>query len=1289
MRTCTWMVALVCLGLCLQAAAPLHATEYFVATKGDDGSDGLSEGSAFATVTKGVAVLKAGDILTVLPGTYRESVSAQISGEPGAPITIRTKRPGTVLLRGDVDSPQFRRDDRLRYTYWVDFAQRVEGVAERSTFHTYEPTLSVDEVEQNLGTFYQDEQTGRLYVHTSDSGDPNWHALSISVTNSFGILLTPPRGSGMVHDVVVDGLSFTGYQARDYPPEPGSRSRWGLHVVRTERVVVRRCTAFLNSGGIYLLAANECLVEDCYAFGNFSRFQVLGHNILGWSVKHTTFRRNVVEAFPKGSDVASSGDITFYGGGPDLTDNLMEDNLAIRACVFIKGHYGEDTVERRNVAAGRGANFFRFLAATELLVPDNESDRARLIYADPLNHDYRLQSDAAVRGTGPDGTDPGQTVYVAAGGAANIKHPVLDHGVDPADAASYEKAAERTMAMSEEEMLSYIPEKHFTRFCDCPECFGGVDADMVFDWSIDRPNELKCRFCGFVWRPDGKYPETAVLTGKNALGETRMYNYYYDEAHKTSHHFSRYIDLCKRAWIHKHGRELAQAYLATGNSEYAYRVALILDRMAETYRHMAVIKCGGTPNRYFKVADSQEPPYTWDSGRWGWHSPGGELPSGAIEMYDMIYDSDQLDRLSEERGYDVREKIEKEFFLHTLEAVAATRSHVNNYVAYLGSAINMARVIDEPKWVHWAFRWIGENVNAGCFYDGMWHESPAYHYMTISGLRRCFAAAEGYTDPPGYVDEVDGRRYEGLDPAAELPFWTKVQDAPLTISYPSGDLAVVHDTWAKSRRGPAREETTSTILPGFGHASLGRGRGADQMQAQLHFSGSYGHAHRDNLQMTLWAKGKEMLSDIGYTWSDIRHWLISSISHNLVAVDCKEQTGRPSDGDLQVYFPAINGISLVEADGKRGYGNIADLDRYRRLLLMVSVSDADAYVVDVFWTRGGSVHDWLLHGDADEDTEATCAVVGGEPLASLPIPDAVSEGASAKSYCEIRDLKHGVSSEAFVATFSYPGDTEHGVAIHMLNDSRSDIYLGRSPSVRRTGTGTNADNRSIYDYWMPHLVVRRTGDAPLASTFAAVYEPFKGKRFLESVKPVAVTPADGTAKALQVRHREYVDTIVVTLDESPYPQRVAADGTTLRGRVGVVRRKGNDVIGTWLIEGTELNQGTASLVLAEGAISGEIIAATREADGDEYDAFVTTAELATGEQLKGAWMIVTHGNGCTHGYPIERTEVVDGKTRIVLGMDHGLRIEGSTTTEIYHPQRTIEGINEFRIPLGASAMTIE
>jgi hypothetical protein len=210
------------------AAGESVGAKYFASPRGDN-SDGLSERTAFSSIGKGVTLLKPGDTLTILPGTSFESVSARISGTPAAPIVIRAQRPGTVLLRGDVDAPRFRPAEGRPFTFYADVEKRVEGVAERSTLRIYEPMLSLAEVELTPASFYQEPQSGRpdvqgtaqeshatgpgsgrLYVHTSDSAHPDGHALSISVTNGFGLLLTPPPGSATVHDVVIDGLGFTG-----------------------------------------------------------------------------------------------------------------------------------------------------------------------------------------------------------------------------------------------------------------------------------------------------------------------------------------------------------------------------------------------------------------------------------------------------------------------------------------------------------------------------------------------------------------------------------------------------------------------------------------------------------------------------------------------------------------------------------------------------------------------------------------------------------------------------------------------------------------------------------------------------------------------------------------------------------------------------------------------------------------------------------------------------------------------------------------------------------------------
>jgi parallel beta-helix repeat protein len=348
----------------------------------------------FKTIGEGVAALKAGDTLTIMPGEYRETVSATLVGTAEVPITIRAWRAGSVLMRGDVELGDFKAAPGLRDVFVTEMTQKAESVFERSTFRTLEPKMSAAEVETSLMSYHQDEKNGRLYVHTSDSLPPACHAMGASVTNANGLLLT-----GSKH-VIIGGLSFTGFSHRDYDVQQGSRTRWGLMLKDCESCVVRNCTAYLNSGGLHLLGKGQgCVVEDCTAFGNWSRHVDIGNNIVGWGVAGTTFHRNRVEGhMPDAS--TSRNDITFYSGGDGCA---MIDNLAINASIMIKGDL-KDAVQRGNVCIGR--KFYRPPGTENIELPAGATPADAARFADVLNHDYRTEKVFFVS-PGGDDANPG------------------------------------------------------------------------------------------------------------------------------------------------------------------------------------------------------------------------------------------------------------------------------------------------------------------------------------------------------------------------------------------------------------------------------------------------------------------------------------------------------------------------------------------------------------------------------------------------------------------------------------------------------------------------------------------------------------------------------------------------------------------------------------------------------------------------------------------------------------------------------------------------------------------
>lgn len=876
------------------------------------------------------------------------------------------------------------------------------------------------------------------------------------------------------------------------------------------------------------------------------------------------------------------------------------------------------------------------------------------------------------------------------GGKMEGKHPVLSHGIEVARAADYERAVARIMAMNEEEMLRLVPTRSGILFCGCPNCPGGQQENNQFEWSIDRPYELRCRFCGHTY-PSEQYPANQTATGVNMLGEPVTYRYYFDEKSGRDFWFEACADYYRRHWFVSQCLALARAYHATRKPEYARRAALILDRFAEAYPHMAVL--GQWPYRR-RVIAPPNPPFPNAGGKWGrWMAD--EIPHALPEAYDLIYESEELDRLSQERGVDVRRRIENDFFRATIDYVFTfgkePADHLNNMAgSYTCRIVQIGRIIGEPEYVHWGHRWVGTILRQRFFYDGMWCEAPSYHSQILGGIRSVVAALKGYSDPPGYRSPSDGLHLENVDLAGQLPAFEKAMQAPERIRYPNGQMAPVHDTWASARRlrGNVREETTSTLLPGFGHASLGTGRGANQIQAQLHFSGGYGHHHADNLNLALFAKGSEMLSDIGYTHSKLRYWTTCTVGHNTVAIDRENQATRDADGDLLFFVPNLAGVAAVEARAPMAYPGRAT--EYRRTLLLVPISESDAYVVDLFRVKGGTTHDWLLHGSADCDMTAECSLrlavwEKGLLEEGEEWKEPLGESSSFVPYGLMRDVQHAQTGDPVSITFRYAPGSEKpfagtGVHTRLVAGMPAQVFLARTPRVRPA----EGDDRKVYDYWMPQVVVRRRGVAPLSSLFVAVHEPFTERPFLRSVRPLTIDPANEFCAAVEVCYENTRDVIVSTLDEPPYPERRLQDGTVVRGRLALIRERSGAVSGIWLIDGLRAGRENTTLTLNTPRYEGLIEQALRQEEGAPANAFVTSVPLPVGDALAGRWMIVTHGNGHTHGYEIAHVERREGKSVIVLRDDHGLKIDGEQTEEVYFPGRKITGPNRFLI-LGEAA----
>ncbi|MEN9576768.1 MAG: hypothetical protein RL514_4623 [Verrucomicrobiota bacterium] len=433
------------------------AADYFVTKEGRDANAGTTRAAAFATLQHGVNALRPGDTLTIGPGEYHEAVKRIDLGNSDRDTVIRAELAGTVTLRGDVPAPVFLPLAGHRFVFVADFpfAGELPAVNELDTLTILKRMPNAAELEFVPGTFFHDARAGKLYVSTSDMRPASAHHYSVSVLPTHGLQLVRPRR------VVIEGLNVTGYSAMGllHYREETAGGVWGVFLVNGRGCVIRDCRAYLNSWGIGLHSgapgSGDNVIERCVAWANKSSF---ANGDMG-GITAFGARRDVIRdstAYLNGMygiNIYGTGGAPPNGndGGNDPTNrSRLLNNLAWgneSADLKIKTGYEYFHVAEHCVAPGLWSvvNVTRGLLGREgnagkerpgdsinlSLEPGLDSQRE---FADPANHDYRLQGTSRFRGTGPGGSDRGPFAF-----ATNIFYVRLD-GDDQSDGLSVAKA---------------------------------------------------------------------------------------------------------------------------------------------------------------------------------------------------------------------------------------------------------------------------------------------------------------------------------------------------------------------------------------------------------------------------------------------------------------------------------------------------------------------------------------------------------------------------------------------------------------------------------------------------------------------------------------------------------------------------------------------------------------------------------------------------------------------------------------------------------------------------------
>src|SRR5262249_47832966 len=303
-------------------------------------------------------VMDAGDTAYVGPGLYREEIEVRHDGRPDAPITFVADvaggwtgdPPGRVVLAGSepVDEsifvpegpPGVYRAEVPGFVVWG--AVEMDGPQQRyvrttiTAEHLVEGKSPEEVVALLRSSWYYDESTRVLHLHTSDDRPPAAHEMEL-IERGTGIAV---RGK---QHVVVIGFTFRHMQDAGVGFYRGSGngrvvgvtsygSRQGVRVYGARDILVAGCTLFRNeNAGVYFAAEST----NGAAIGNLAYENVKGLRWSSESASGLALDNTVFDNLERGISLENVG-------GALLRGNRLANNAVSQLQVIESRYTAED-----------------------------------------------------------------------------------------------------------------------------------------------------------------------------------------------------------------------------------------------------------------------------------------------------------------------------------------------------------------------------------------------------------------------------------------------------------------------------------------------------------------------------------------------------------------------------------------------------------------------------------------------------------------------------------------------------------------------------------------------------------------------------------------------------------------------------------------------------------------------------------------------------------------------------------------------------------------------------------
>jgi len=472
-------------------------------------------------------------------------------------------------------------------------------------------------------------------------------------------------------------------------------------------------------------------------------------------------------------------------------------------------------------------------------------------------------------------------------------------------------------------------------------------------------------------------------------------------------------------------------------------------------------------------------------------------------------------------------------------------------------------------------------------------------------------------------------------------------------------------------------KTKSDVLTGYGFMVLRGGKhyksandateNNNQRDFWMYYGGYTSHGHPSALGLGMEAFGLNLAPDLGYpvnTGTDPNRlqWVGTSISHNVVTINRKSQSGLRRGGDT-LHFDDAGKVKVMDADASDAY---AEADNYRRTVVMVEVNDDISYGVDFFRVTGGDVHTYSFHAQSENAT----AVEGLESI-TYQTEDGTPDTPYVGSYAS-RDQEYGKdpwTQDAWSYDTMYPKgytwmknvrkDTEPDKTIAVdfeIKDYRKAIADSSGIRLRMTQlndfvpsevsiVGGNVpvkqDNKMMPET-LEYVLTHREGEN-LDTLFTTVFEPYRNERYFEKIENAEITVKEGTennddmARAVKITHTDgRIDYVVYTTNNSVTYN--ISDEFDFRGFVGVysVNDDGENIY-SYVNDGDIIGEATEKAA----AYKGEVKDFTKGLQMDNFiDISISDTSDETVSDLIGRIIIVDNDGVQNGAYLINDAEKV-------------------------------------------------